>query len=733
MCIRGARSVLLVSAVSLASVGPALAAEPEGARLDEVVVTAQKRAQNLQDVSLAVSAIGADQLVNSNITSVQDLAAHVPNVAVGNQFGQAQFFIRGIGLDNVFTGADPSVALHVDGAVVSQATAQLGAFFDLERVEVLRGPQGTLYGRNSTGGVINLITAKPTDTFSGYARGTIGNYNLTVAELAVAGPILGNKVLGRVAVRTEDRGGYGVNEVSGTDIDDSHTQAARAHLQFLPTEKLSILLTGEWFHEDDAAYSLKFKEIAFPRSLVPGPTFFPALQPVGLGGYSTDRRNVRSEGPISNERDTWALTSTIDYKLSDVWALKSITNYRYVRINPIQDLDVSSAANPTRQNLYSKADQFSQEVQLQYSSDRLNGLIAAYYFKEDLTGDNRVGLNPGVEVAPALRSLRLNFFGTAEAESYAVLGQATYNLTDQWALTLGGRYTSEERVGDSVFTVLGSATRLHTGGQFENFSPKVTAEYRPTEDIMLFGTYSKGFKAGVILVGQINPIVRPEIAENWEGGIKSQWFDRTLTLNLTAFHTRFTDLQVGRTSPAINTAAFQTIFENAGQATAKGVEMEFAWRTPVEGLHFDATAGYLDAQFDEYTTAYALDAPVALPLPRGGNPLPQSPKWSFNGRAQYDMSLSNDAELSFVGEVDYKSKVYFNAFKDDRISQDARTILNANVRYTAPGGKLFVNVWGKNLTDELVWATINVVNTGRLILGVNTPPRTYGVTVGYSF
>ena len=233
----------------------------------EIVVTAQKRAQSLSDVSLSVSAVSSDELANSNTSGIESLQNLVPSISFGNDFNFAKLFIRGIGLSSSLPGVDPSVALHVDGAVVSLAQAQLGSMFDLERVEVLRGPQGTLYGRNATGGAVNLITAKPSDTTQGYVRITLGGDDLNlVTEAAVGGPII-DGVRGRIAFRAVKRDGYGINEYTGSDIDNANQFSARGHLEFLPSENVNILLTGEYHREDDRSLAIKFREVSFPGVL----------------------------------------------------------------------------------------------------------------------------------------------------------------------------------------------------------------------------------------------------------------------------------------------------------------------------------------------------------------------------------------------------------------------------------------------------------------------------------
>jgi iron complex outermembrane receptor protein len=238
------------------------------AELEEVIVTAQKREQSLQDVSVAVTAVTGDDLLRSNIMSIEDLQTRVPGVTFGNDFSFAKLFIRGVGLNSSFAGIDPSVALHVDGAVVAQASAQFASLFDLERVEALRGPQGTLYGRNATGGSINLITAKPTQNFTGYTNFSIGGSDLSYGvDSALSGPLT-QTVLGRAAVHYQHHDGYGKHTGTGEDIDDLNVIATRGHLQFNFSDSVDLLLSGEYAKEDDHSKSVHFIAPMFPVQTV---------------------------------------------------------------------------------------------------------------------------------------------------------------------------------------------------------------------------------------------------------------------------------------------------------------------------------------------------------------------------------------------------------------------------------------------------------------------------------
>lgn len=373
---------LLLAALACAC----LPVAPQAAELEEIIVTAQKREQSLQDVSAAVTAVDADRLQFAQIDNLEDLQMVVPSIYLGNDFNMAKLFIRGVGANTSTTGSETGVAMHVDGAVVSRAEAQLTSLFDLERVEVLRGPQGSLYGRNAVGGSINLITAKPTDTLSGYGRFTAGNYEYLGFEGAAGGP-LSEWARGRIAVKTEDRDGFGDNPVTGHDVDDLDRKMVRAHLQLLPTDNVDVLLTGEYYDQNDASRALKFRREAFPG--VPRLTAGGCI--TGTCTFAADKRDLASEIDPETDAETWSFTGTLNWQVSDNITLTNITNYRRLEGFITQDLDIAATANSlattgfnsTIQRRDIESEQTSTEFQFKYDNqDWLTGVAGFFYFDE---------------------------------------------------------------------------------------------------------------------------------------------------------------------------------------------------------------------------------------------------------------------------------------------------------------------------------------------------------------
>ena len=733
-----------------------------------ILVTAQKREQALSDVSLSVSAIGGDELAATNTTGIEALQNLVPSISFGNDFNFAKLFIRGIGLSSSLPGVDPSVALHVDGVVVSLAQAQLGSLFDLERVEVLRGPQGTLYGRNATGGAVNLITAKPTDQVEGYVRLTAGGPDLNrVGEAAVGGP-LSDTIRGRIALQVINRDGYGINELTGRDIDDSKQFSTRAHLEFLPTETLSILLTGEYHSEDDRSLAIKFREVSFPGVLTDANPANDGLSALGqrvnadgsLASFASNPRNLRTNFDPINDRDQWALTGIVTFDASDAITLKSLTSYRDFDAIFFHDFDMSSylgyplaQTGPTRssanhwQPVFEH--QFSQELQANVETDRLHAVFGLFYLDETIEVENHIGLDVLTNTDP----FRVQFDGSLFVETWAAYGNATYDLTDWLSLKAGARYSWEKRhLKNNTGTGSAALNQLvldplqwDVSKSWNDFSPSLGVELRPNDDWLLYGNWSRGFKSGTAEIGSTRrlsttqplPFVDPEKVEAFEVGAK--YATGNLNFNLATFFQRLKNGQFSLTRPIPTPPFFTSTLTNAAQSEAYGAEAELSWR-PTAALTLNASVAYLHSEFTRFFSKDPLDpalfGPGGANVPDSdlsGNATRMSPKWSINVFPTYEIPLANGGTITLGSNFAYRSKQYHTEFNDERLSQDAYVMLDANVLYEAPDRDLSVNLWVKNLTDELVYSGSFSVSTSRAIGGTLMPPRSYGVTVGYAF
>jgi iron complex outermembrane receptor protein len=715
------------------------------AELEEVIVTAQKREQSLQDVSVAVTAVTGDDLLRANIKSIEDLQTRVPGVTFGNDFSFAKLFIRGVGLNSSFAGIDPSVALHVDGAVVAQASAQFASLFDLERVEALRGPQGTLYGRNATGGSINLITAKPTQNFTGYTNVSVGGSDLSYGlDSALSGPLT-DSTLGRVAVHYQHHDGYGIHTGSGKDIDDLNVIATRGHLQFKLGDDVDLLLSGEYAKEDDHSKSVHFIAPMFPVPPVP------SLRASGLPNVLPNSRNVGGDFRPSFESETWSTTATLSWQATDSVAFKSLTNYREFDDQLVQDFDVSDTVNgtfppsPTSTNQLQAIgdEQFSEELQFVYEGDRLRGIAAAYYLTESIDSLVLLGRDP---VGQPARS-RVIVPATLDVDAWAVFTNFTYSINDLFAVKAGARYSAEKREVENAFAVASPVDPAavpdpvrRASRDYSDFSPELGVELRPNSNVMLYATYSEGFKSGTANLGERVPnLVNPESIENFEAGIKSRLAQDTVLLNVAAFKYKVEDAQYDRTYAITAPPFYAARLENAATTDGRGMELETSWLA-TDRFRLSFTGTYYHIRFDRFLSQNpinpALFGPGGSTLPPedlAGNRPRNTPDWTAELSATYEWPLTSGATLALSGSAASRDKQYYTEFNDEITGQDGYTLYDANLLYTAAGGKLTLNFWGKNLTDEMIVSGVYVTSTSRTIAGTYLPPRTYGATVGYKF
>ena len=723
---------VLLAGVALGAV-PARAqeADPSADGLTDIVVTATRSSESLSKVAASVSAVSAKDLGVGGIKDVASLATAIPNLSVGDQFGVNRIFIRGIGLTSIDLGADGGVAFLQDGAQIARPAAQLSGFYDLERVEVLRGPQGTLYGRGATAGAINLITKRPTDHLEGYARASYGNYNAVTFEGAVSGPISGDKLMVRVAGKYDRRDGYGINEFTGKDIDNRDAYAFRGSILAKPSDDLEILLTGEYFHEDDSNYAFHYfgptvKPENLLGSILGGQSLFTVAT---AAGKTANIRNIYSDQEPLNQRHGYSFTGTIDWAPGD-WDVKSITSYHYFKRFNRDDLDASNA-NLFGQNNYDEHSKtFSQEFVGTYKSDKFDALLGAMYFHEDLFGSVRVPLtNLGILFGlPANTFDAANYlqFGTVTIDAYGFYAQGSYALTDKLKLTAGGRFSHEKRKGVGTFDFLGSVNTDKTKS-WNAFTPTVTLNYQANDATLLYASVTRGFKSGVINVGSRNDVINPEYVWSYEFGLKVATADRKLQANIAAFYMNYSDLQVG----FVDSSSVVTTV-NAASARNYGLEAELRAK-PVPGLTLELFGTYLNAKYRTFTSGDYRQgfAPINL----AGKKLSNAPEFSFRAGADYEIQVGSAGKLNARAEVNWQDRVYFTEFNNADATQGAYALVNAGLRFTAANDRWSIDVWGRNLTNALV-ITNNIITAplfSSVRVGSVAPPRTYGVTFGVNF
>ncbi len=704
--------------------------------LEEVVVTATKRAVSLDDFSGGANVLGADALGPGGIENVRDMHVAVPNMSIGDQFGFARVFIRGIGMTSIDIGGEGAVSFLQDGAIIPRPAAQLAGMFDLEQVEVLRGPQGTLYGRGATAGAINLVTAKPGDEFGGFASFTAGNYGLTTFEGAVdlpATPDLGI----RLATKIEKRDGYGDNLFSGADIDDRDAQAYRATFAYDPDASWDVTLSLQYYEEDDNNFGFHYfgpsegsaAGAPFSVLFLGGETVF------DVGGSLYD---IYSDQEAINQREGYGGILTLNFELNEDTSLRSITSLQGMDRFLRDDLDSSSVDLFGRNDYVEESESFSQEFVLNFSGDGYDILAGVMYLEEELYGNVLVPLNNlcfllapelcGTPTGDFINSGRYEQNGDVDITAYGAFAEITYPLSETFTVIAGLRYNYEERDGTGFFRFDAAGIDISTdkSADWDDITPRLTLEYRSDSNSLLYATYTQAFKSGVINTGSLSDPLDPETVDAFEVGYKWSREDGTLSWALAGFYYDYQDLQISFVDA---TSTVTTI--NAAEAENYGLELELNANLG-SGVSVDFFATYLSAEYKEFFNGDYANGFAITDL--SGNTLPNAPEYTAKLGINYETGLG-EGDLRLRGEAYYQDEIYFTEWNRADAYQDGYGLLNASVDYAFAGGNWMLSLWGRNLSDEEVISnniiTAPLYNSVRV--GSMLPPRTYGASVMYQF
>ena len=699
--------------------------------LSDIIVTGTKLGtQNLQRTPAAISVIDSKLLDQQGLNTVQDAAAYVPNVTFQRFGTSAGVYIRGIGSNSTNAGSDSSVTQQVDGVYIARPTAQTADFLDIERIEVLRGPQGTVYGRNAVGGTLNIISRQPSNTFGGQVRVGYGAFHEVTAEGFVTGPVVADQLTASLAATYRDHDAYFQNLVPGVpSLGAAHRFGTRAQLRWAPTSDFDATLRGD--------YSL-IRDIAENYDQLLRPVAFAPLASSLVGSY---RQNA-VDGAQNANVDTGGVSLDANYRFGNGFALKSISAWRRLKSSSNNDNDATEI--PVQfLNQTERQTQFSQEFNFNYQSDRFRGVVGLYYFGDQ---DNQVNFGPvppSVATPPA-RSALLNAAAAVRTRSYAAFAQGSYEVLQDLSLIIGARYTTESKHFDQNFarTSLNPATPgvsapgfpviFGIGRTDKAFTPKLGIDYQVTPDVFLYGSVTRGFKSGGFnnaATAAATAGFNPEKIWAYEVGFKTQFFDRRVRINLTAFDYDYTNLQVRQFISVGN-----AVISNAASAKVKGIELETLFR-PAPDLQLSGNVAYLDAHYGAFTTApiasaYGYLFPVgAISFDASGNRIENSPRWSGIAAIDYTPKIGN---YRFTAHVDYayRGMVYYDPSNVAIASQQSYGLVNANVSIGQERG-IRLEAFVKNLADKKYFVLI--AGNGLVPAGLSGDPRTYGVRLGLQF
>jgi len=715
-----------------------LAARADGV-LEEVVVTAQKRSENLQDVPMSISALDAEALGAGRVEKIGDLALRVPNLSYSTfSSSRSELTVRGIGNSGATRSAlENSVILFVDEVYIARSTSYFFELFDLEQAAVLRGPQGVLFGKNVVGGAVSLTTKAPgLEDMEAKVLAGYGSYGARELKGLLSGP-LASGVGGKVSLLRKTRNGYGMDLISGAESDDEDLLALRAQMRIAHGEGRDLLLSADYSREDNGSQS---------RSVTRWDRFPPSA--------SSGRPRVSEHGqPIGYDARQWGLSARLKQAvgLSD---LTVIAAYRDVASETLDQFGARSLASGQGfDDLFGQEEDARQlSLEIRYTFDpapNWSAVAGLYYIDEDvdrLEYEDIVENQDGV-----LNGSRGDWLGMSNTSGWAAFADASWEINPALAVRAGLRYTRDDKKNRTIGTLTDDAVPgiplqiifenydVVAEASFDAFTPRVVAQWRPFDgiDLMAYASWSEGFKSGgfdskVSRGSEAGRPIREETATNHELGIKSRWLNESLQVNATVFSTDFRDLQ--RVTLLFDEASgvFDGLrVKNAARASISGGELDIAW-APADRFLLNLAYGYLDARFDEFLAGTI----QGFDIRRDGNRIPHSPRHSAGLAASYSLELGGSGSLDLSVDYGWKHHCWHHSdnapgrFERDASLQKAYGVANAAVAWVSPGKRWRLTAWGKNLADTL-YADQRTSFAGASWAHY-APPRTYGVSVEFS-
>ncbi|WP_269716522.1 TonB-dependent receptor [Caulobacter sp. NIBR2454] len=759
--------------------------EVETSQIEEIVVTARRREERLQDVPVSITAFTADAIERRNMVSLSQVQNFTPNITfattapVGGSTSSASVFIRGIGQNDFAITTDPGVGIYLDGVYIARSVGGVLDLVDLERLEVLRGPQGTLFGRNTIGGAINVTTARPTAETGGWGELTYGEFNRVVARGSLNLPI-SDTLRTRLSASYKRADGYGSRPLAGDEMGDENSLSARFVAEWKPTDRFTALFSADGTHQRENGGVVSLTGVETAPNLLPlynavvlGPLFNDTFGPKFI---SSDRDVSLGTGPNVNNVDIWGVATTLAYDLGSV-QLKSITAYRELDTTFGRDADGSPYAVGQSQQTITQ-NQFSQELQLAGTSfnDRLDWLVGAYYFEERATDRNHLdalgGLYATLESlpfalvplatiptlpngAPAFScpaapagfpcaggrgnplnlsfDLNLDILNKTSNSSTALFGQATFALTDAFSVTAGLRWTEDDKKYSAVHRRRVANLLVFPPADLQrqdsNLAPKIGVEYRFSADILTYASWSRGFKSGGF---EGRPTFEaaiesfgPETASAFEVGVKTDLLDRRLRFNASVFQTDYDDIQVPFTvaDPITRVLGFTT--ENAAGARVRGFEAEITARV-AKPLTLNASIGHIDARYTETDAS----SPITT-----ATKFARTPAWNYTLGADVRTPIGAGA-TEFIGNLDYswRSDQELDTRNCSFVRQPSYGLLSGRVGVADTAGGWQATVYARNLTNER-YLDAGTCYPGSFGVGegYSARPREIGATLRYSF
>ena len=716
-------------------------AAPSSTALPEVIVTGTKTgATRLQRTPAAISVTSGVELRNGQINDIKDLSHLLPDVSYSQAENASEIYIRGIGTSNVSAGSDTDVTTQVDGVYIARPFGQLDQFIDVDRIEVLRGPQGTLYGRNAVGGTINVISKTPSDTLTGDVSVAGGNYGYFQGQSYVSGPIM-DTVQGSIAFTYTRHDAYFTNIDPGKpDIGDLEQEGVRGQIRWEPTANIDATTRA------DVSYTHSnfenFDTVLAPLGASQGPFLSKSIANTIVGSKSkVDLNYPQVENTIDG-----GISEEVNWHFAPGFTLKSISAFRNSAFRESTDNDATDL-NQVYAHFNENDKQYSQEFNLLYNSPSLQAVGGLYFFGDHDRALAAVNVNALTPIG-ALPVVFEQTHPNIDSFSGAIFGQATYFFTPTISGTVGARYTGETKELHEDF----HETLLTTGASppgfpaiydetkdYYAFTPKFGLNWQFTPSTLIYGSITDGFKSGGFNYAVVSPAAAsfaPERIWSYEVGVKTEMFDRRLRFNVDAFYYDYSNLQVG-TIPAPGVVAIL----NAANATDRGIEVEMVAK-PTPSFTFTANFSVLDAKYDSFpastvptallpyvSKAYPLNGSYAVNA--AGNYLVNAPKFSGLVAVDYNHDVFNGYKFNAHVDLTYRDRTYLDPSNVLIASQGAYSLLNGQLGIETPDRLWRAEIFGKNLTNK--GYLLYVSAAGDTPDGYEGDPRTYGVRLSRHF
>ncbi len=698
---------------------------------EDIIVSARRRDESLIDVPLSVTAVSGDTLESLGVPDIASLQQQAPNVTTAVARGSNSTliaFVRGVGQQDPLWGFEPGVGLYVDDVYVARPQGAVLDIFDVERVEVLRGPQGTLYGRNTIGGAIKYVTRRLGHDFSGRVKASYGSYNEVNLSGTVAIPLGPNLSVGG-GVLWAKRDGWGRNLFTGAGQYDKDVLAGRLSLEYDNGDVFVRVAGDRTEDKSNPRHGTRLQGNMDLPDFEPTPSLFDTRAGIG------DDNKVVTQGA----------SLTAEVRIADDYTLKSISAYRDGRTDTLIDFDNTPGPVLDVPAFY-KDWQFTQEVQLLVEKERLQGVFGLFYLNGRATG--------AFDTVAGNVNFTIYTGGNVKTESIAAFGDLSYDLTDRLQLSAGLRWTRDDKTGTVLreqylgirSPAFGNADAFYldtrsdysNSRSFDKFTPRLSLSFQPAEDVNLYASWGRGFKSGGFdMRGDVKSTpntvdgYRPETIDSYEAGLKGAFLDRTLFLNLAGFYSRYKDQQVTIQAPTATPGVIASFVDNAGKATIYGVEAELR-AVPTRNLSWQGSFGYTHAKYDEFLTW--VDGGTAPVDVSGERFFQNTPEFTLSSSLTWSLDVAG-GRLSFTPAVSLRSAIHMFEYASE-LDQGGYVLVDGSANWESADGRFSLGVHGRNLTDQRYRVGgyyFPGALYGNSIIGYYGAPRTVMGSIGYRF